>query len=592
MTRRCARMLDAHVANLGYALLLKRYRARHRERDRRTDPRRRCTAPFPTCRCCSGRSASWSGSGFWFIALFAAAFWLSARQRLDRYRWFLRVAFWSLPLPWIAAELGWIVAEYGRQPWVIEGVLPTALGVSSTDAGNVLFSLLGFALFYSALLVVDLYLLMKYIRLGPDAAPCARGSGVTPMIDYETLRLIWWALLGILLIGFAVMDGFDLGTAALLPFVARTDMERRIAINTVGPVWEGNQVWFILGGGAIFAAWPALYAASFSGFYLAMFLVLATLILRPVGFKFRSKLEAPLWRSFWDWALFAGGVVPVAGVRRGVRQSVPRRAVQLRRRSALSFHHHAVLAAQSVCAAGGAGEPFDDRAAWRGWLNLKTEGSVQARARAIVPFAALVFAVLFALAGFWLTRLDGYQIVSAIAHDGPSNPAQECCAFGRRLDRQLHNPWLWLPVAMAFFGAARRSALAQTSDGRVSVLGAGAGRHHRHGGRGAVSVPAAVVDRSGCEPDGVGCVVQQAYARDHAGRGGDLPADHSGLYRLGLSRAARAGARGRRDAKFQDSLLGDSDVVFFLGSGLGLRGDAGGAERHVARAPRRSQRLS
>ena len=81
------------------------------------------------------------------------------------------------------------------------------------------------------------------------------------MLDYETLRLIWWALLGILLIGFAVMDGFDLGTAALLPFVARTDAERRVAINTVGPVWEGNQVWFILGGGAIFAAWPALYAA-------------------------------------------------------------------------------------------------------------------------------------------------------------------------------------------------------------------------------------------------------------------------------------------------------------------------------------------
>src|SRR5579863_6045909 len=130
------------------------------------------------------------------------------------------------------------------------------------------------------------------------------------MTEYEILRFIWWALLGILLIGFAVMDGFDLGTAALLPFVARTDIERRVALNTVGPFWEGNQVWFILGGGAIFAAWPMLYAASFSGFYLAMFLVLATLILRPGGFKYRSKLESPLWRSFWDWALFAGGVVP------------------------------------------------------------------------------------------------------------------------------------------------------------------------------------------------------------------------------------------------------------------------------------------
>ena len=96
------------------------------------------------------------------------------------------------------------------------------------------------------------------------------------------------------------MDGFDLGTAILLPFVGRTDLERRVVINTVGPVWEGNQVWLILGGGAIFAAWPLLYAAAFSGFYLAMFLVLAALILRPVGFKFRSKLASPLWRKWWD----------------------------------------------------------------------------------------------------------------------------------------------------------------------------------------------------------------------------------------------------------------------------------------------------
>src|SRR5277367_4924891 len=119
------------------------------------------------------------------------------------------------------------------------------------------------------------------------------------MFDYEIMRLIWWALLGVLLIGFAVMDGFDLGVALLLPVVARTDIERRIVINTIGPVWEGNQVWLILGGGAIFAAWPILYATAFSGFYLAMLLLLAALILRPVGFKFRSKLPGKGWRTLW-----------------------------------------------------------------------------------------------------------------------------------------------------------------------------------------------------------------------------------------------------------------------------------------------------
>ena len=129
-------------------------------------------------------------------------------------------------------------------------------------------------------------------------------------LDYEILRLVWWLLLGVLLIGFAIMDGFDLGVAMLLPYVARTDIERRVTINAIGPVWEGNQVWLVLGGGAVFAAWPPVYATSFSGFYIAMFLVLATLILRPVGFEFRNKVADTRWRTFWDYALFAGGLVP------------------------------------------------------------------------------------------------------------------------------------------------------------------------------------------------------------------------------------------------------------------------------------------
>ena len=146
------------------------------------------------------------------------------------------------------------------------------------------------------------------------------------LISYDVLRLIWWALLGVLLIGFALTDGFDLGTGTLLPFVARSDVERRVVINTIGPVWEGNQVWLILGGGAIFAAWPQLYAVSFSGFYLAMFAILVALILRPVAFKFRSKREEPAWRSRWDWVLFVGGFVPalIFGVAMGnVLQGVP-----------------------------------------------------------------------------------------------------------------------------------------------------------------------------------------------------------------------------------------------------------------------------
>ncbi len=129
------------------------------------------------------------------------------------------------------------------------------------------------------------------------------------MSEYEVLRLIWWLFLAVLLTGFAVMDGFDLGVAAQLPFVARDDEERRVVINSIGPVWEGNQVWFIFGGGAAFAAFPILYAVAFSGFYAAMFLVLLTFIVRPVGFDFRNKLADPAWRGTWDTALCVAGIV-------------------------------------------------------------------------------------------------------------------------------------------------------------------------------------------------------------------------------------------------------------------------------------------
>jgi cytochrome d ubiquinol oxidase subunit II len=273
--------------------------------------------------------------------------------------------------------------------------------------------------------------------------------------EYEVLRIIWWALLGILLIGFAVMDGFDLGTAALLPFVARTDLERRVAINTVGPVWEGNQVWFILGGGAIFAAWPALYAASFSGFYLAMFLVLLTLILRPAGFKYRSKVEAPRWRTFWDYALFAGGVVPavVFGVAFGnLFEGVPFGFDgDLRMHSAISllsllnpFALLVGLVSLGMIVLHGAV-----------WLNLKTEGAVKDRAYAIIPYAALLYAILFALAGFWLSHLDGFQVAGQLAHDGPSNPLNKTVTLVPHgwFGNVAAHPVLWLTVAVAYLGA-------------------------------------------------------------------------------------------------------------------------------------------
>ena len=154
-------------------------------------------------------------------------------------------------------------------------------------------------------------------------------------IDYGTLRLIWWALLGVLLVGFAIMDGFDLGVAMLHPFVARTESQKRVLLNVVGPVWEGNQVWFILGGGAVFAAWPPLYAASFSGFYLAMFLVLIGFILRPVALVFRGKIEVARLAAGLGLGLFRLGIRPIPDFRRRFWQSVAWNAVSFRSNAAI-----------------------------------------------------------------------------------------------------------------------------------------------------------------------------------------------------------------------------------------------------------------
>ena len=124
------------------------------------------------------------------------------------------------------------------------------------------------------------------------------------------LNVIWFILLTVLFIGFFFLEGFDYGVGALLPFLGKTDLERRIIINTIGPVWDGNEVWMITAGGAMFAAFPHVYATLFSGFYLALFLMLVALIGRGVAFEFRSKEEYPQWRATWDWLIFFGSVIP------------------------------------------------------------------------------------------------------------------------------------------------------------------------------------------------------------------------------------------------------------------------------------------
>jgi cytochrome d ubiquinol oxidase subunit II len=124
------------------------------------------------------------------------------------------------------------------------------------------------------------------------------------------LNTVWFILVAILFVGFFFLEGFDYGVGILLPFLGRNDIERRAVINSIGPVWDGNEVWMITAGGALFASFPQVYATLFSGFYLALILILVALIVRGVGFEFRGKRESRNWRTFWDWMIFTGSLVP------------------------------------------------------------------------------------------------------------------------------------------------------------------------------------------------------------------------------------------------------------------------------------------
>ena len=271
------------------------------------------------------------------------------------------------------------------------------------------------------------------------------------MIDYEVLRFIWWLLVGILLIGFAVTDGFDMGVGMLSRIIGRNDVERRIMVNSIAPHWDGNQVWLITAGGALFAAWPMVYAAAFSGFYVAMILVLASLFFRPVGFDYRSKIEDMRWRGMWDWGIFIGSFVPplVIGVAFGnLLQGVPFHVDEYLRlyytgnffQLLNPFGLLAGVVSVSMILAQGAT-----------YLQMRTVGELHLRTKAAAQISALVMMVCFALAGVWVIYgIDGYVVTSELNHHAASNPLTKEVArqAGAWMVNFNNMPILWLIPAL------------------------------------------------------------------------------------------------------------------------------------------------
>ncbi|MCU1794078.1 cytochrome d ubiquinol oxidase subunit II [Pectobacterium polaris] len=271
------------------------------------------------------------------------------------------------------------------------------------------------------------------------------------MLDYETLRLIWWGLIGLLFIGFAITDGFDMGVGILLRLLGKNDTERRVMINVIAPHWDGNQVWLITAAGALFAAWPMVYAAAFSGFYFAMILVLAALFFRPVGFDYRSKLENQRWRNMWDWGIFIGSFVPtlVFGIALGnLLQGVPLSVDMYLR---LTYHGGffgllnpfgllaGVVSVAMIVAHGAV------------YLQMRTTEALQRRAQKTVLIASALMSITFLLAGFWvLFGIDGYVITSTLDKAAPSNPLNKEVVqqAGAWLTNFTAHPALWAIPAL------------------------------------------------------------------------------------------------------------------------------------------------
>ena len=228
---------------------------------------------------------------------------------------FLRVAVWAAVLPFLMNTAGWFLTESGRQPWIVQGIMLTKNGISPTVSTTTLWiSLIAFVVLYGTL---------GHRRPAADAAvlpraapaPAHRGrrgrAGAGRPVLGVVMGLIpfWYIIIAILWTGFFILEGFDFGVGMLHNAVGGDEAGRRAAINTIGPLWDGNEVWLIVAGAGMFAAFPGWYATMFSAYNLALVLLLAALIVRGVAFEYRGKRDAARWRRTWDAALTVGSVL-------------------------------------------------------------------------------------------------------------------------------------------------------------------------------------------------------------------------------------------------------------------------------------------
>ena len=242
------------------------------------------------------------------------------------------------------------------------------------------------------------------------------------MFEYDTLRLIWWSLIGVLLIGFMITDGFDMGVGALLPFIGKTNSDRRVMINSIAPHWDGNQVWLITAGAALFAAWPLVYATSFSSLYVAMYLALIPLWLRPLALEYRAKIDNEQWRKVCDLGISFSGFLPpiLFGVAFGnLMQGLP---FSLNSLLMVEYHGSFVDLLNPFALLCGFVGLLMALLQGSAWLMMKTTGALYNKARLVAQLSAIFVSSLMVIGGLVISQINGYLIVSELNHSAVSNP--------------------------------------------------------------------------------------------------------------------------------------------------------------------------
>lgn len=299
-------------------------------------------------------------------------------------------------------------------------------------------------------------------------------------LDYETLKVIWWFLVGAVLVIYTVTAGFDFGVTLLLPFMnrkktfAENDVERRILLNTIAPTWDGNQTWIVFGGGAIFVVWPIVYASTFSGLYALMLFILWSFFFRPPGFDYRGKLHSAAWRKMWDWGLFISAFFPAMAFGIGMANLFLGLPISFDPISMRSFYDGNFLQLLNPFGVlGGLASLFMILMHGTAYLNRRTMGDLQAHIRHLHRTFCVVFLILVTLIGVMLVyHVNGYQLVSQSANP-TAHPFDMVIAQskGGWFASFAQHPWKWIPVVLTYVGVLISLATLKRGRGYMAFAG-------------------------------------------------------------------------------------------------------------------------